>query len=104
MKTLILAGAVAIMTATSANALCRAPGQAPKPPQSFDRPYPPACLQVPPGRENECDPRELDRYAEEVADYIKKLDDFVFAAERYAEEASRYASCEADEARETLSN
>jgi len=103
MKIFFCAIVASLLSAGAAQAYCMAPGRAPLPPQSYERPRPPSCLSNARfGEDNDCDPRVLDRYSNDVAAYIKKLDDFVFAAERYAEAAAKYAQCEADDARESL--
>lgn len=102
MKKSFASGAIWLALTGNAFAFCPAPGAAPKPPQSSEKPRPPSCLANASGEENVCTTAELDRYSRDVEDYIKKLDDYVFAAERYADDAAKYAACEADEARESL--
>lgn len=102
MKHLLMMLSTFSLLTTPAAAFCRAPGPAPQPPRSFDRPQPPECLRASGGDQSACDRYELDRYSDEVARYIKKLEDFVYDAERYADKAATYAACEADDARDSL--
>ena len=92
-----------VATVSAAGAYCPAPGRAPQPPQSYERPRPPACLaNAGYNREHDCAPSELDRYREDVDDYARALQDYADEAHEYAETAERYARCEADDARENL--
>ena len=104
MKLVLFAIAAFAASISTASAYCRSPGRAPEPPKNYERPRPPQCLQQAGDSESKCDRYELDRHSQEVANYIRKLEDYVYEAERYADAAAKYAACEADEARESLSN
>ena len=103
MKIFITAIIILFLNISISFAYCPHPGRAPNPPQSYEKPRPPACLaNLRYNEKHDCTRIEFDRYRIKVEEYVDALRKFAFESQQYAKDAQDFAQCESEDLRRSI--